>query len=97
MNAVILTPVRLFGNGLAACLDTRPNINTLAVIDGLDTLRETLLAHEVHVVLVDVTDGSYPDNEHARRLLHVAMTRSAHQLWVTYTGRPSPLLPEHLR
>jgi hypothetical protein len=27
----------------------------------------------------------------------VAMTRAAHQLWVTYTGAPSPLLPEALR
>jgi hypothetical protein len=25
------------------------------------------------------------------------MTRAAHQLWVTYTGEPSPLLPKSLR
>jgi DNA helicase II / ATP-dependent DNA helicase PcrA len=49
------------------------------------------------VILVDVNEESYPDNEHARRMLHVAMTRGAHQLWVTYTGKPSPLLPPHLR
>lgn len=49
------------------------------------------------VILLDVTEGSYPDNDHARRMLHVAMTRAAHQLWVTHTGRPSPLLPSHLR
>jgi DNA helicase-2/ATP-dependent DNA helicase PcrA len=49
------------------------------------------------VVLLEVTEGSYADEEHARRLLHVAMTRAAHQLWVTYTGTPSSLLPESLR
>jgi DNA helicase-2/ATP-dependent DNA helicase PcrA len=49
------------------------------------------------VILVEVNEESYPINDHARRLLHVAMTRGAHQLWVTYTGRPSPLLPESLR
>jgi hypothetical protein len=27
----------------------------------------------------------------------VAMTRAAHQLWVTHTGEPSPLLPKSLR
>jgi ATP-dependent exoDNAse (exonuclease V) beta subunit len=36
-------------------------------------------------------------NDDARRLLHVAMTRAAHQLWVTYTGIASPLLPPTLR
>jgi DNA helicase-2/ATP-dependent DNA helicase PcrA len=49
------------------------------------------------VILVDVNEGSYPDDEQARRLLHVAMTRSAHQLWITHTGTPSPLLPPELR
>jgi DNA helicase II / ATP-dependent DNA helicase PcrA len=49
------------------------------------------------VILVDVNEESYPENDHARRLLHVAMTRAAHQLWVTYTGSPSRLLPDYLR
>jgi DNA helicase-2/ATP-dependent DNA helicase PcrA len=49
------------------------------------------------VILLDVNEGSYHDDEHARRLLHVAMTRAAHQLWVTYTGTPSSLLPDALR
>jgi DNA helicase-2/ATP-dependent DNA helicase PcrA len=49
------------------------------------------------VVLLETTEGSYPDDEHARRLLHVAMTRAAHQLWVTFTGMASPLLPDSLR
>jgi DNA helicase II / ATP-dependent DNA helicase PcrA len=49
------------------------------------------------VILIEAGQESYPDNDHARRLLHVAMTRAAHQLWVTYTGEPSPLLPPSLR
>jgi len=49
------------------------------------------------VILLEVTDASYPASDDARRLLHVAMTRAAHQLWVTHTGAPSPLLPEPLR
>ena len=49
------------------------------------------------VILLDVNEAAYPQNDEARRLLHVAMTRAAHQLWVTYTGVPSPLLPESLR
>ena len=49
------------------------------------------------VILLEVTDASYPASDDARRLLHVAMTRAAHQLWVTYTGVASTLLPEELR
>jgi DNA helicase-2/ATP-dependent DNA helicase PcrA len=49
------------------------------------------------VILLEVTDASYPESEEARRLLHVAMTRAAHQLWVTHTSIPSPLLPDGLR
>ena len=47
--------------------------------------------------LLEVTEAGYPANNEARRLLHVAMTRAAHQLWVMYTGTPSPLLPDNLR
>jgi DNA helicase-2/ATP-dependent DNA helicase PcrA len=49
------------------------------------------------VILLDVNDSSYATGDDARRLLHVAMTRAAHQLWVTYTASPSALLPEGLR
>jgi DNA helicase-2/ATP-dependent DNA helicase PcrA len=49
------------------------------------------------VILLDVNASSYAASDEARRLLHVAMTRAAHQLWVTYTSAPSPLLPDGLR
>jgi DNA helicase II / ATP-dependent DNA helicase PcrA len=49
-----------------------------------------------YVVLVEVTLASYPDNDEARHLLHIASTRAAHQLWITTSDRPSPLLPQAL-
>jgi DNA helicase-2/ATP-dependent DNA helicase PcrA len=50
-----------------------------------------------YVVLLEVSSASYPDNEEARHLLHIAATRAAHQLWVTTTSEPSPLVPKELR
>ena len=49
-----------------------------------------------YVVLVEVTATSYPETEEARHLLHIAATRAAHQLWITTSDRPSPLLPKEL-
>ncbi|HLV65915.1 MAG TPA: 3'-5' exonuclease [Polyangiaceae bacterium] len=49
-----------------------------------------------YVVLVEVSESSYPADEEARHLLHIGATRAAHQLWVVYTGKPSPLLPAEL-
>ncbi len=49
-----------------------------------------------YVVLLEVNAASFPPNDEARHLLHIAVTRAAHQLWVTATGKPSPLLPDEL-
>ncbi len=49
-----------------------------------------------YVVLVEVTASSYPETSEARHLLHIASTRAAHQLWITTSDRPSPLLPKEL-
>jgi DNA helicase-2/ATP-dependent DNA helicase PcrA len=46
-----------------------------------------------YVVMVEVNASSYPDAVEARHLLHIGATRAAHQLWLLYTGQPSPLLP----
>jgi DNA helicase-2/ATP-dependent DNA helicase PcrA len=45
-----------------------------------------------YVILVEVNAFHYPDTSAARRLLHVGATRAVHQLWVTCTGTPSPIL-----
>jgi DNA helicase-2/ATP-dependent DNA helicase PcrA len=65
-------------------------------IDVTDVRQTKGLEFDV-VVLLDVNEASYPVNDHARRMLHVAMTRAAHQLWITWAGTPSALLPSHLR
>ncbi|MBN2195006.1 MAG: ATP-binding domain-containing protein [Polyangiaceae bacterium] len=49
-----------------------------------------------YVVLAEVTDAAYPAEDEARHLLHIAVTRAAHQLWVLTSSRPSPLLPDEL-
>ena len=45
-----------------------------------------------YVVLVEVSVEHYPENSHARRLLHVGATRAAHQLWMTSVATPSPII-----
>lgn len=45
-----------------------------------------------YVVVPDATASHYPDNDDARRRLHVAVTRTSHQLWVVAGGTPSPLI-----
>ncbi|MDX2086906.1 MAG: ATP-binding domain-containing protein [Kofleriaceae bacterium] len=49
-----------------------------------------------YVVMVDVNAASYPDQHWARHLLHIGVTRAAHQLWLVSTGDPSPLIPPAL-
>jgi DNA helicase-2/ATP-dependent DNA helicase PcrA len=50
-----------------------------------------------YVVMVDVNAASYPDQHWARHMLHIGVTRAAHQLWMISTGEPSPLIPAALR
>lgn len=50
-----------------------------------------------YVILVEVSDATYPSDDESRHLLHIAATRAAHQLWILASGKPSPLLPEELR
>lgn len=48
-----------------------------------------------YVILLDATANAYPDTTEARHLMHIAMTRAAHQLWLLSAGPPSPLVPGH--
>ena len=57
MNIVVLTPVRLLGDGLDACFRGRPAMSVVAVLSDLASLRETLQMVLADVVLVDVTLG----------------------------------------
>jgi DNA-binding NarL/FixJ family response regulator len=57
MNIIVLTPVRLLGDGLASCFSTRPQFTAVAVVNDLAALRGALAATETHVVLIDVTQS----------------------------------------
>lgn len=57
MNIIILTPVRLLGDGLAACFSSRPDMRTLGVVSDLGSLRDALATMDADVVLIDVTQG----------------------------------------
>jgi DNA helicase-2/ATP-dependent DNA helicase PcrA len=50
-----------------------------------------------YVVMVDVNASSYPSASWARHLLHIGVTRAAHQLWLVSTSTPSTLVPAALR
>jgi DNA helicase-2/ATP-dependent DNA helicase PcrA len=50
-----------------------------------------------YVVMVEVNASSYPNQHWARHLLHIGVTRAAHQLWMVSTGEVSPLVPAALR
>ena len=50
-----------------------------------------------YVIVVEVSTDTFPETDEARHLLHIAVTRAAHQLWLTTTGEPSRLLPVELR
>ncbi len=56
VNVIILTSVRLFADGLAACLSSRPGMCAV-VLNDLASLRVTLAKSETQVVLIDVTQG----------------------------------------
>ncbi len=57
MNIIILTPVRLLGDGLAACFSGRPPLSVQAVVADLSALRDALGEAAVDVVLIDVSLG----------------------------------------
>ena len=50
-----------------------------------------------YVVMVECNAQSYPDVHWARHLMHIGVTRAAHQLWMVSTTEPSPLIPRALR
>jgi DNA helicase II / ATP-dependent DNA helicase PcrA len=50
-----------------------------------------------YVIIVEADTYTFPETDEARHLLHIAMTRAAHQLWLAAAGEPSRLLPLGLR
>lgn len=57
MELVVVTPIRLFGEGLAACFFRRAEISLQATVGDLSRLCEILETMKVDIVLIDVTQG----------------------------------------
>ena len=57
MDLVVVTPIRLFGEGLAACFLHRTEISLQATVCDLSGLPQALEAMKVDIVLIDVTQG----------------------------------------
>ena len=57
MDVVLLTPVRLFGDGLAACFCLDSELRLCEVVRDMAELRLALGRITPHVVLIDVTQG----------------------------------------
>jgi DNA-binding NarL/FixJ family response regulator len=57
VNIIVLTPVRLLGDGLTACFERRRDIAVLAIVNDLEGVRSSLAAHRADLVLIDVTHG----------------------------------------
>jgi DNA-binding NarL/FixJ family response regulator len=57
MNVIVVTPIRLLGDGLASCFSSRPEFTAVALVNDLAALRSALAATETHVILVDVTQS----------------------------------------
>jgi two-component system, NarL family, nitrate/nitrite response regulator NarL len=57
MNIIVVTPVRLLGDGLISCLSNRSGVNSVTIAHDFAALREALLSSRIDAVLVDVTQG----------------------------------------
>ena len=57
MKLVVVTPIRLFGDGLSACLLKHPDIFLQASISDLSRLHECVASTSPDAVLIDVTQG----------------------------------------
>jgi DNA-binding NarL/FixJ family response regulator len=57
LKIIVLTPVRLLGDGLAACFERQPAMTVFAIVSDLEGLKHSLASHLVDLVLIDVTHG----------------------------------------
>ncbi|MET0583176.1 MAG: response regulator transcription factor [Pseudoxanthomonas sp.] len=57
MDIVLLTPTRLLGDGISACMAGRAEFRMLAVVNDLPGLRDLLSRASPDLVLIDVTLG----------------------------------------
>ena len=57
MRIIVLTPVRLLGDGLEACFQRRDDITVVSVVADLHALRATMESTSPDLALIDVTQG----------------------------------------
>ena len=57
MKIIVLTPIRILGQGLEACLARRSDICLLVVVPDIASLRAALMTLRPDLVLIDVTQG----------------------------------------
>ncbi|EDM75487.1 putative helicase [Plesiocystis pacifica SIR-1] len=76
-------------------LVSRQDFTFLPGIDVTDVRQVKGLEFD-YVIVLDPTRQNYPVRDSARHLLHIACTRTAYQLWLVCSGRPSPLVPQDL-
>jgi DNA-binding NarL/FixJ family response regulator len=55
LNVIILSPIRLLGDSLAACLRKAGDIGVIGVVDRFSTLRESLASGPADIALIDVS------------------------------------------
>jgi two-component system, NarL family, nitrate/nitrite response regulator NarL len=70
MRLVVVTSIRLFGDGLSACLSEHPEICLRLVVSDLKSLRQSLACEEMDAALIDVTQGVNLDDVRATALAH---------------------------
>jgi DNA-binding NarL/FixJ family response regulator len=70
MDLVILTSVKLLGDGLADCLGRRPGVRIHAVVNHISSLRAALTDSQVDIVLIDATQGVDQDATRALVIDH---------------------------
>jgi two-component system nitrate/nitrite response regulator NarL len=58
LKVILLTPIRILGEGLEACLSRHTDIWLLATVPDLPVLRETIKSTTPDLVLIDVTQGT---------------------------------------
>ena len=80
------------------------NADVRLVIDGEFTFKPGIDITDIsqvkglefdYVIIPDADEHSYPDTMIARKALHIAVTRTVHQLWVLSVGRPTPLIADN--
>ncbi len=103
-SVAVLTPTRasssLYYEGLSRC--ELPRLRQIREQDfGFGAGIEVTEIEQVkglefdYVVLVDVDARHFPEQDAARRLLHVGATRAIHQLWLSTVEEPSPLVARY--